>query len=161
MRLTSYTDYSLRVLIYLGLQSDRRVKVSEISERFHISRNHLVKVINNLGRGGFIRSHRGKGGGITLARVPEKINLGQVVRFTEGSLQVVECFRSGNACVITGACTLADVLREACSSFLKVLDRHTLADLLIKRTSLMRRLVSQPGPRHRTIDSRRIFQTPM
>lgn len=145
MRLTSYTDYSLRVLIYLGLQSDRRVNVSEISERFRISRHHLTKVINDLSRGGFVRSYRGKGGGITLARAPEKINLGQVVRFTEGSLQLVECFRSDNACVITGVCTLADVLREACGSFLKVLDGHTVADLLTKRTSLKRRLWPQPA----------------
>lgn len=145
MRLTSHTDYSLRVLIYLGLHGDRRVNVSEISEQFCISRNHLVKVINNLARGGFILSHRGKGGGVTLARPPEKINLGKVVRFTEGPLQVVECFRSDNACVITSACTLADVLSEACSNFLKTLDRYTLADLLIKRSSLMRRLGSQPA----------------
>jgi len=145
MRLTSYTDYSLRVLIFLGLQTDRRVNVSEISERFSISRHHLTKVINDLSRGGFVRTYQGKGGGITLARSPEKINLGQVVRFTEGPLEVVECFRSGNACVITGVCSLADVLREACGSFLKVLDDHTLADLLMKRTSLVRRLRLHPG----------------
>jgi len=161
MRLTSYTDYSLRVLIFLGLQSDRRVNVSEISEGFQISRNHLVKVINNLARGGFILSHRGKGGGIALARAPEKINLGQVVRFTEGPFEVVECFRSGNACVITGACTLTDVLREACGSFLKVLDRHTLADLLINRTSLMRRLGSQSRTAASRNELRQVLRAPV
>src|SRR5208282_155817 len=141
MRLTSYTDYSLRVLIYLALQGDRRSNISEIAARFHISRNHLVKVIHGLGKGGFLRSHRGRNGGIALAGPPEQVNIGRVVRYTEGPLEVAECFRSDNRCIISGSCVLADVLQEACDGFLDVLDRFTLADLLQRRRTRLIRLL--------------------
>ena len=139
MRLTSHTDYSLRVLIYLALNGDRRSNVSEIAARFRISRNHLVKVIHGLGRGGFIQSYRGKRGGIVLAHAPKRINIARVVRYTEGPVQLVECFRSGNHCVITGPCVLAGVLEQAADSFLKVLDRFTLDDMVADRASLFAR----------------------
>jgi Rrf2 family transcriptional regulator, nitric oxide-sensitive transcriptional repressor len=145
VRLTSHTDYSLRVLIYLALNGDRRSNVSEIAARFRISRNHLVKVIHGLGRGGFLHSYRGKGGGIVLAHAPTQINIGRVVRYTEGPMQLVECFRSGNRCVITGSCVLADALREASDSFLAVLDRFTLADMVAERASLVRLLKIKPA----------------
>jgi len=145
MRLTSHSDYSLRVLIYLALNGDRRSNASEIATRFRISRNHLVKVIHGLAKGGFLRSYQGKGGGIVLGLPPEEINLGRVVRYTEGPIQLVECFRSDNRCVITGSCALAGMLREAADSFLAVLDRFTLADMVEKRVSLMRLLKIQPA----------------
>jgi Rrf2 family nitric oxide-sensitive transcriptional repressor len=144
VQLTYYTDYSLRVLIYLAVQGDRMANVSEIAERYGISRNHLVKVVHNLARGGFIRSYRGKGGGIELARDPAKINIGDVVRYTEGPPRPVECFDAErNRCVIRRACGLAGVLAEACDNFFATLDRYTLADL-IKRRSRLAKLLDFP-----------------
>jgi Rrf2 family nitric oxide-sensitive transcriptional repressor len=139
VQLTYYTDYSLRVLIFLAVQRRRISKIQEISDRFDISRNHLVKVVHNLARGGFIKSYRGKGGGIELARDPAQINIGEVVRYTEGPLQPVECFNpERNQCVIMGACGLTHVLAEACDNFLSTLDRYTLQDLVKRRTRLAR-----------------------
>ncbi len=141
MQLKSYTDYSLRVLIYLALRRGRLVNISEIAQDYGISRNHLVKVVHNLARGGFIRTYRGKGGGIELARDPAAINVGGVVRYAEGPLRPAECFDAEkNRCVIAGACGLTAVLREASDSFLATLDRYTLADLLGKRGRLARML---------------------
>jgi len=141
MQLTFYSDYSLRILMYLALESDDLVRVSEIAEHFDISRNHLLKVVRNLARGGFIKSYRGKRGGIELGRGPREINVGAVVRYTEGPLRPVECFDPDkNRCVISGACGLTPVLKEACDSFLATLDRYTLADLVAKRNRLIRLL---------------------
>ncbi len=141
MQLTFYSDYSLRILMYLALRRRERVHVSEIAERFGISRNHLLKVVPNLAQAGFITSHRGKRGGIELGRRPEEINIGEVVRYTEGPLRPVECFDpETNRCVISGACGLTPVLQEACDSFLATLDRYTLADLVAKRNRLIRLL---------------------
>lgn len=141
MQITYYTDYSLRVLMCLAVNRDRMVTIAEIAGRYDISRNHLVKVVHNLARGGFIRSYRGKGGGIQLAREPAKINLGDVVRYTEGPLKPVECFDvERNRCIITTACGLAEVLAEACNNFLATLDRYTLADLLKRRSGLSKLL---------------------
>ena len=102
-----------------------------------------MKIVHNLARGGFIKSYRGKGGGIELARDPAKINIGDVIRYTEGPLKPVECFDvERNRCVITNACGLADVVREACDSFFAILDRYTLADLLKRRNRLARILAA-------------------
>jgi Rrf2 family transcriptional regulator, nitric oxide-sensitive transcriptional repressor len=146
MQLTYYTDYSLRVLMYLAIQRDRMVNISEIAERYGISRNHLVKVVHNLVRGGFVKSHRGKGGGIELARDPAKVNIGVVVRYTEGPLKPVECFDAEwNRCVIANACGLAHAIAEACDSFLATLDRYTLADVVKHRERLSRALALHPS----------------
>ena len=143
MQLTYYTDYSLRVLMYLAVHRDRVVNISEIAKRYGISRNHLVKIVHNLARGGFIKSYRGKGGGIELARVPENINIGEVVRYTEGPLRPVECFDvERNRCVIANACGLAEVISEACDNFFATLDRYTLADLLKYRARLSKILAA-------------------
>jgi Rrf2 family transcriptional regulator, nitric oxide-sensitive transcriptional repressor len=143
MQLTFYTDYSLRVLMYLAVRCDRLVNISEIAERYGISRNHLVKVVHNLTRGEFIKSYRGKGGGIELARDPAEINVGEVVRYTEGPRKTVECFDvEKNRCIISAVCGLAEVIEEACDSFFAALDRYTLADLLKHRTGLAKILVS-------------------
>lgn len=146
MQLTYYTDYSLRVLMYLAVNRHRMVNISEIAERYGISRNHLVKVVHNLARGGFIKSYRGKGGGIELACDPAKINIGEVVRYTEGPPKPVECFDlERNRCVITNACGLAEAIGEACDNFFATLDRYTLADLLKRRTRLAKILSPAPG----------------
>jgi Rrf2 family nitric oxide-sensitive transcriptional repressor len=138
MRLTAYTDYSLRVLIYLGLQEHRLATISELSETYGLSANHLMKIIHNLGKLGYIETVRGRGGGMKLAGAPEEINLGQVVRQTESDFAVTECFDADRRadCVITPACRLQLVLGKAVEAFLDVLDNHTLADLLQNRTRL-------------------------
>lgn len=146
MQLTYYTDYSLRVLMYLAVNRDRMVKISEIADRYGISRNHLVKVVHNLARGGFIKSYRGKGGGIELAREPAEINIGEVVRYTEGPPKPVECFDAErNRCVIANACGLAEVIAEACDNFFATLDRYALADLLRRRGRLAKILAAPIG----------------
>ncbi len=146
MQLTYYTDYSLRVLMYLAVNRGGIVNISEIAERYGISRNHLVKVVHNLARGGFIKSYRGKGGGIELARDPAKINIGEVVRYTEGPPKPVECFDAErNRCVIANACGLAEVIAEACDNFFGTLDRYTLADLLKRRARVAKILAAAPS----------------
>ncbi len=131
MQLTLYTDYSLRVLIYLGLYPDRLVTINEIAESYHISRNHLVKVVHHLGQVGFIKTVRGKGGGMRLAHPPEEINLGAVVRSTETNFDLVECFdMEKNTCPIEPACAFKGMLAEASARFLEVLDSYTLAPVL-------------------------------
>ena len=128
--------------MYLAVQRERMVNISEIAERYDVSRNHLVKVVHNLARGGFIKSYRGKGGGIKLARSPEQINIGEVVRYTEGPLKPVECFDvERNRCIIANACGLAEVIAEACDNFFATLDRYSLADL-VKRRSRLTKILS-------------------
>ncbi|RKK04616.1 Rrf2 family transcriptional regulator [Pseudoroseomonas wenyumeiae] len=133
MRLTLYTDYALRALIYLGLRQDRRVSIREIATAHRISENHLVKVVHQLGRGGFVETTRGKGGGLRLARAPEEIRIGDVVRFTEEDMALVACFQptaTGGGCALINACRLQSLLGEALAGFMAVLDSRTLADLL-------------------------------
>ena len=129
MRLTLYTDYALRSLIYLGLNESRQASIAEISRAYGISENHLIKVIHRLGQLGLVKTSRGRGGGLRLAQPAEKIVIGDVVRQTEEDLALVECFATG-ACMITRACRLKGILGEALAAFLAVLDRYTLADLL-------------------------------
>jgi len=131
MRLTRYTDYALRVLIYLGSHPDKLSTISEIATYHNISRNHLMKVVHQLGSWGYIDTLRGKGGGIRLAHPPGDIVIGDVVRHTEENLEIVECFTPGNSdCMILPGCRLKSVLDEALNSFLATLDLHTLADFL-------------------------------
>lgn len=130
MRLTQYTDFSLRVLIYLGLHPDRRCTIQEIAEAYKISRNHLMKVVRQLAAAGFVKSTRGSGGGLTLPRAPEKINLAEVIAEMEPDFAMVECFRGNNECVITPACHLPPMLARATRAYLDVLRDYTLADVL-------------------------------
>lgn len=131
MQLTLYTDYSLRVLLYLGLVPERTATITEIADAYKISRNHLVKVVHNLSIHGFIQTTRGRGGGICLARPPGQIVIGDVVRHTEMNFTLVECFdRELNTCPIAAACILKDALSEAQKAFMAVLDKNTLADTL-------------------------------
>lgn len=128
MQLTQYTDYSLRVMAYLA-QLGHQSTISEITDYFGVSRNHLVKVVHNLAKHGLIRSTRGKGGGIQLGRPAEEINLGEVVRITEPNFDLVECFDSrGDCCIVSKQCGLRNPLLEAQRAFMAVLDRSTLAD---------------------------------
>ena len=141
MRLTTFTDYSLRVLMFLATDPERRATISEIARAFDISENHLMKVVHGLGKAGLLANVRGKGGGMQLAKPPDAINIGKVVRFTEGHPMPAECFdRERNACVITPICHLRRVLGEAVQAFYAVLDRYTLADLVRNRNALARTL---------------------
>jgi Rrf2 family nitric oxide-sensitive transcriptional repressor len=142
MRLTAFTDYSLRVLIYLATEPQRRATIAEIATAFAISENHLVKVVHFLGKQGWVETVRGKGGGILLAMAPQAINVGRVVRDTEGSAVPAECFaEDGGACVITACCRLQGVLSDAVKAFYAVLDRYTLADIARNRQALAKVLM--------------------
>lgn len=136
MRLTSFTDYSLRVLMYLSVKEGELSTISEIAERYAISRNHLMKVVYELGRLGYVETVRGKHGGMRLRDNPAHINLGQVVRRTENDMSLVECFSTQNDCRLTPSCALRGVLREALQAFFAVLDRYSLADLLVPKQEL-------------------------
>lgn len=130
MKLTLHTDYALRMLMFLAVQDGKPVTVSDVAASYGLSRNHLLKVALNLGRLGYVTTTRGRSGGIALALPPEYINIGDVVRGMEDGLALVECLRpGGGACVISPACRLKDVMRQATAAFLSVLDRYTLADL--------------------------------
>jgi Rrf2 family transcriptional regulator, nitric oxide-sensitive transcriptional repressor len=138
MRFTRYTDYALRVLMYLGSEpGDNLATIKEISRRYGISENHLMKVVHRLGQSGFIITIRGRQGGMRLAHDPAKINVGAVVRACEDDLRIVECFDpETNTCPIAAVCALPAVLDEALAAFIAVLDRYTLADLLKPKAAL-------------------------
>lgn len=137
MKLTTFTDYSLRVLMYLGLQDDRRATIAEIATVFGVSESHLTKVVHFLGRNGLLANVRGKGGGLALALPPASIGIGRVVRQTEGDPVAAECFEPrGGTCCIAPVCRLHGVLGEAFDAFHAVLDRYTLADILANRMEL-------------------------
>jgi Rrf2 family nitric oxide-sensitive transcriptional repressor len=138
MRLSAYSDYALRVLIQTALRRPNRVTVDEVAQTFGISRNHLVKLVHDLGRNGFLQTHRGVGGGFTLGRDPEEIRIGDVVRLCEESDEVIDCVeKPGHACRLFPACRLKGVLDEAAAAFFTVLDRYTVADL-VKQPSKIR-----------------------
>ncbi len=130
MHITRYTDYSLRVLIYLAAEGDRLAPIQEIADSYDISKNHLMKVVHQLNKKGYIETIRGKKGGMRLHMAPQDINIGILVRETEQDLSIVECFSSKNACKITPVCGLISMFGEALKAFLEVLDRYTLADVI-------------------------------
>jgi Rrf2 family nitric oxide-sensitive transcriptional repressor len=130
MKLTTFTDYSLRVLIYLAVQPGQRATIGQIAAAFDVSENHLVKVAHFLGKRGWVHNVRGKGGGMELARAPQEIGVGAVVRETEGISQIAACFAEhGGDCAIAPLCRLREVLEEGVAGFYRVLDGYTLADL--------------------------------
>lgn len=138
MRLSAYSDYSIRVLMQTALRHPERVTVDEVAQTFGISRHHLVKVVHGLGRSGYLETRRGIGGGFTLARPPEEIRLGDIVRLGEESETVIDCKdRSDRVCRLLPCCRLKGVLDEAAAAFFAVLDGYTLLDLL-KQPSKMR-----------------------
>lgn len=137
MRLTTFTDYTIRVLIYIGLRPGELTTVGKLAELYGISRNHLTKVVHYLGRQGHIETLRGKGGGFRLACRPEALSLGELVRGTEKNTILVECFNpDGCDCKIMPACHLTEILAEAQSAFYRVLGKYTLKDLLRKEAGL-------------------------
>lgn len=131
MRLTTFSDYSVRVLVYLALNRDRLATIPEIAAVYDISENHLMKVVNHLAHAGVIDSVRGKGGGIRLAREPEELRLGQLVRASEGAAPLVECMAEDRGdCRIAPACRFRGMLLRAFDTMYATLDEYTLADLV-------------------------------
>ncbi|MGB5396512.1 MAG: Rrf2 family transcriptional regulator [Gammaproteobacteria bacterium] len=141
MRLTTFTDYALRVLIYLGTHSDQRAAVGEIADAYGISRNHLMKVILFLAAEGYVVTMRGKGGGVALKLDPQRIRIGDVVRKAEADSVLVECFSPADShCRIERSCVLRSAFYKAQQAFYAVLDTYTLADLIVNRKSLHKML---------------------
>lgn len=131
MRLTAYTDYTLRTLIYLGMHRDRLATIQDIADLHGISKNHLMKVVHQLGLSGLVETVRGRNGGLRLRVEPDQINIGEVVRHSETDFYMAECFSpGGSACDLAPACALKGLLAGATAAYLKVLDGATLADLL-------------------------------
>jgi Rrf2 family nitric oxide-sensitive transcriptional repressor len=172
MRLTNYSDYALRSLMYLAVKPEPHAlaNIGDIADSYHISKSHLTKIIHQLGQLGYIESVRGKNGGIRLARAPEDINLGVLIKQIEPDFTLVECFatqslvsnsnsneaakslglpltlidevaeKTAAGCVISPACQLKGVFLEALTAFMSVLERYTLADIIDNRAELARLL---------------------
>jgi Rrf2 family nitric oxide-sensitive transcriptional repressor len=151
MRLTRFTDYSLRTLIYLGLHGDELASIADVARAYRVKENHLNKVVQRLAQIGLVETVRGRQGGLRLRRRPEDIGLGDLVRQTEDNLAIVECFVSG-PCALTGACRLEGVLHEALAAFLAVLDRYTLEDVLTFGPTALATRLGLPAP-HRARSS--------
>lgn len=133
MRLTTYTDYALRTLMYLAVNRDRLVTIQDIADIHGIAKNHLTKVVHQLGQIGIVETVRGRNGGLKLKREPADINIGEVVRNTESDFFMAECFdREKNNCVFSPSCELKGVLGAATTAYLEVLDRATLDSLIAK-----------------------------
>jgi len=142
MRLTTFSDYALRVLMYAAAAGDRCITIEETAKAYKVSRAHLMKVVNVLTRSGYLKSIRGRSGGFSLAKPPEAINLGAVVRATEPDFALVECFTTGNRCIIAKHCRLPEILNLALNAFAGTLDRYTLADIMLTK----RRFLPPRGP---------------
>jgi len=150
VRLTIYTDYLLRLLMYLAIKDDDLATIAEVAESYDISKNHLMKVAHQLGVAGYIETVRGRSGGLWLAKSPKNINLGEVVRRTEPDMALVPCFKPIDAfCAIQPSCVLRGALQRAQTAFIKVLDEYWLSDLVQPRAKLQALLSidsSSPSP---------------
>lgn len=138
MKLSLYSDYALRIMIHLATHPGRLASIGEIAQLYGVSRNHLMKIVQDLARAGFIQTLRGRGGGIRLGRPAEQIRLGQLIRHTEGGGPLVDC----STCLIATACNLPPVFAEAMDAFLAVFDRYSLADMVASGDEL--RLLFSP-----------------
>lgn len=130
MRLSDYTDYTLRVLMHCAAHQDRRVTIAEIADRHQVSKNHLMKIVNDLGRQGVLETTRGRGGGLRLLKAASAIRVGDVLRHAETDFRLVECFdATTDTCTLTPTCRLKKVLRNALAAYFAALDGVTLADI--------------------------------
>jgi Rrf2 family nitric oxide-sensitive transcriptional repressor len=146
MRLTAFTDYTLRVLMYLALDRSQLATIPQIAAAYGISQNHLMKVVHHLARMGVVESVRGNGGGVRLAHPPEAIRIGEIVRAAEGDAPIVECFSDDpRGCRIATVCRLKQVLADGFDALYDSLDRYTLADLTGNRRALTSVLVHAPA----------------
>lgn len=137
MRLTSFSDYALRMLMYAASAGNRLITIEEAARSFRVSKTHLNKVANTLTRAGYLKAVRGRSGGLALGKPANAIRIGDVLRLTEPDFALVECFATGNQCVITQSCKLSRLLGEAVASFQATLDRHTLADIVLSPSDFL------------------------
>ncbi len=148
MKLTSYTNYALRSLQLAALKSPDLVRVDDVAKIHTLSRPHIMKIVHELGKAGYLETVRGRGGGFRLARPPEEIIVGDVIRLTEGPLDVVECFnREKNTCPLIGICVLSRKIQLATAAFMAVLDDLTIADITSNRGQLLDRIAPLESPR--------------
>ncbi len=158
MQLTQFTDYSLRLVLYLATHPDRLVPLPEVSRAYGVSQHHMVKVVQRLVDARVVASARGRGGGLRLNMPPSRIGLGTLVRMTEPDLELVECFnRSTNTCPIDRACGLKKALAEAQNAFLAVLDGYTIADFLSRAPELIRLWTRAQPNQSRSVAMRRVY----
>lgn len=148
MKLTSYTNYALRSLQLAALKAPALVRIDDVARIHDLSRPHIMKIVHELGKAGYLETVRGRGGGFRLARAPHEITVGDVVRLTEGPLDVVECFNpEKNTCPLIGVCVLSRKMQEATAAFLAVLDDLTIADIAANKGELMQRIAPLELPR--------------
>ena len=146
MRLTRFSDYALRILIYSAAHPQTRMTIETAADYFQISRSHVKKVVLTLSHAGFLHSKKGRLGGFELARPAEAINLGAVIRTTEPDFGLFECFLTGNACRISRPCCLPNIANDALFAFLAVFDRHSLADACIRPEYFLSGPAKNPQP---------------
>lgn len=152
MHLTNYTDYSLRTLMYLGLHRDQLVTIQDIADAYDISKNHLMKVVHQLGIAGAVETIRGRNGGLRLKKEPKDINLGEVVRATEPDLTMAECFDfEHNRCILAPECELKNLIKNATNAYFEVLNRASLADILTNPSALRSLTTIKVFPRRRIV----------
>jgi len=153
MRLTSYTNYALRILMIATMRKGQLVTVQEVADSFRVSKAHLVKCVHQLGLWGYLDNVRGRNGGFRLARPAETITVGEIVRKTEDDLNLVECFDAvTNTCPLIGVCRLGKTFKKACSAFLEVLDATTIADISANEAEVLETLSptwAEPGQKRR------------
>ncbi|MEO6446143.1 MAG: Rrf2 family transcriptional regulator [Gemmatimonadaceae bacterium] len=138
MHLTRFTDYALRAMGYLALEPEKRSTVGTVAKRMGMSEDHLLKVVQRLSQAGLVKTIRGRKGGVRLARRPDEIFIGEVVRKTEDNLRIVPCFDDANkSCPITAACGISPMMEQALGAFLSTLDRYTIADMIVHREELL------------------------
>lgn len=141
MKLTAYSNYALRCLQLAALKAPNLIRVDDVVRVHGLARPHIVKIVHELGRAGFVETQRGRGGGFRLARPAAEIAVGDVVRLTEGPLELVECFNpASNTCPLIGVCKLSRALQEATRAFMAVLDDLTVADIAANREQLLARI---------------------
>lgn len=151
MKLTSYTNYALRSLQLAAIKSPDLVRVDDVAQIHNLSRPHITKIVHELGRAGYLETVRGRGGGFRLARLSKEIKVGDIVRLTEGPLDLVECFNpERNTCPLMGICILSRKMQEATAAFMAVLDDLTIADIAANRGQLLDRIAPLELPRQET-----------
>jgi Rrf2 family nitric oxide-sensitive transcriptional repressor len=152
MKLTSYTNYALRSLQLAAIKAPALVRVDDVVKIHNLSKPHVMKIVHQLGRAGYLDTVRGRGGGFRLARSPDQIIVGDVVRLTEGPLDVVECFNPDkNTCPLIGICILSRKVQEATAAFMAVLDDLTIADISANKGQLMSRIAPLEAPISETV----------
>ncbi|RMH50204.1 MAG: Rrf2 family transcriptional regulator [Zetaproteobacteria bacterium] len=147
MQISQFADYAIRILIYLALEPDRRVRLRDIADAYGVSYNHLVKIVGAMSRHQIVDARRGRNGGVLLCKEPAEINVGYIVRAFEPSLDLLECFDPAtNTCPIAPVCRGTGLFRQAREAFLSVLDRYTIADVVAEQGDAMRRLLKIESP---------------